>query len=88
MSKKDLPKSGEKPSEKPQPRENPKPVRFHCGYCDRDGHKDEFCYMRKRDERIQKELANKDRYHPYHDVPQPRVEPLPRGVGSVRSVPS
>ena len=54
MSEKDLPKSGEKPSEKPQPIENPKPVRFHCGYCGKDGHKDEFCYKRKRDERLQK----------------------------------
>ena len=88
MCEKDLPKSGEKPSEKPQPRENPKPVRFHCGYCGKDGHKDEFCYKRKWDERFQKEWANKDRYRPSRGVPEPRVEPLPRGVGSVRSVPS
>jgi hypothetical protein len=42
--------SGEKPSEQPQPKPKPKPklVRFHCGYCGRDGHKDEFCFKRRR----------------------------------------
>jgi hypothetical protein len=39
--------SGEKPSEQPQPKPKPKLVRFHCGYCGRDGHKDEFCFKRK-----------------------------------------
>jgi hypothetical protein len=39
--------SGEKPSEQSQPKPNPKLVRFHCGYCGRDGHKDEFCFKRK-----------------------------------------
>jgi hypothetical protein len=34
--------SGEKPSEQPQPKPKSKLVRFHCGYCRRDGHKDEF----------------------------------------------
>jgi hypothetical protein len=32
-----------------------------------------------------KEWANKDRYHPSHGVPEPRV-PLPNGKGFVRSV--
>ena len=58
--------SGEKVGEKP--------IRFHCGYCGKDGHKDGFCYRRKRDERMQKEWANKDRYHPS------------RGEGSVRTI--
>ena len=80
--------AGEKQSEKPQPKQNPKSVRFHCGYCDKDGHQDEYCYRRKRDERNQKELANKDRYHPSRGVLEPCVEPPSRGVGSVRSVPS
>jgi hypothetical protein len=44
--------SGEKPSEQPQPKPKPKLVRFHCGYCGRDGHKDEFCFKRKREERM------------------------------------
>jgi hypothetical protein len=39
--------SGEKPSEQPQPMPKPKLVRFHCGYCGRDCHKDEFCFKRK-----------------------------------------
>jgi hypothetical protein len=39
--------SGEKPSEKPQPKTKPKLVRFHCGYCGIDVHKDEFCFKRK-----------------------------------------
>jgi hypothetical protein len=57
--------SGEKPSEQPQPKPKPKLVRFHCGYCGKDGHKDEFCFKRKREERMAKEWANKDTYHPY-----------------------
>ena len=63
-------------------------MRFHCGYCEKDGHKEEFCYKRKQDERMQKEWANKNRYRPSRGVPEPRVEPLPRSVGSVRSIPS
>jgi hypothetical protein len=39
--------SGEKPCEQPQPKTKPKLVRFHCGYCGKDGHKDEFCFKRK-----------------------------------------
>jgi hypothetical protein len=39
--------SGEKPSEQPHPKPKPKLVRFHCGYCGRDSHKDEFCFKRK-----------------------------------------
>jgi hypothetical protein len=34
--------SGKKPSEHPKPKPKPKLVRFHCGYCGRDNHKDEF----------------------------------------------
>jgi hypothetical protein len=30
-------------------------VRFHCHYCGRDGHKDEFCFNKKREERMAKE---------------------------------
>jgi hypothetical protein len=52
--------SGEKPSEQPQPKPKPKLVRFHCGYCGRDGHNDEFCFKRKREERMAKEWANKE----------------------------
>jgi hypothetical protein len=79
--------SGEKSSEQPQPKPKPKLIRFHCDYCGRDGHKGEFCFKRKREERIAKEWANKDRYNPSHGVPEPRM-PLPRGKAVVRSVPA
>jgi hypothetical protein len=39
--------SGEKPSEQPHSKPKPMPIRFHCGYCGRDGHKDEFCFKRR-----------------------------------------
>jgi hypothetical protein len=60
-------KKGEKPSEekpseekpnveKPYPKENPKPKPkrkpFHCEHCGRDGHLNEFCFRRKREERL------------------------------------
>jgi hypothetical protein len=76
---------GEKPSEQPQPKPKPKLVRFHCGYCERDGHKDEFCFKRKREERMAKECANKDKYHPSNGVLEPRVQ-MPRAKASVRTV--
>jgi hypothetical protein len=79
--------SGEKPSEQSQSKPKPKLVRFHCGYCGKEGHKDEFCFKRKREERMAKEWANKDRYNSYHGVPKPRM-PLPRGKAMVRSVPA
>jgi hypothetical protein len=77
--------SGEKPSEQPHPKPKPKLVRFHCGYCGRDGHKEEFCFKRKREERIAKEWANKDKYHPSDGVLEPRVQ-MPRAKASVRTV--
>jgi hypothetical protein len=77
--------SGEKPSEQPQPKPKPKLVRFHCGYCGRDGHKDEFCFKRKREQRMSKEWANKDKYHRSDGVLEPRVQ-MPRAKASVRTV--
>jgi hypothetical protein len=74
--------SGEKPSEQPKPKPKPKLVRFHYGYCGRDGHKDEFCFKRK-----QEEWANKDKYHPSDGVLEPRVQ-MPRAKASVRTVPA
>jgi hypothetical protein len=81
--------SEEKPSEQPQPKPKPKPklVRFHCSYCGRDGHKDEFCFKRKREERMAKEWANKDKYHPSDGVLEPRMQ-MPRAKASVRTVPA
>jgi hypothetical protein len=77
--------SGEKPSEQPQPKPKPKLVRFQCGYCGRDGHKDKFCFKRKREERMAKEWANKDKYHPSDGVLEPRVQ-MPTAMASVRTV--
>jgi hypothetical protein len=79
--------SGEKPSEQPQHKPKPKLVRFYCGYCGRDGHKDEFFFKRKREERMAKEWANKDKYHPSDGVLEPRVQ-MPRATASVRTVPA
>jgi hypothetical protein len=79
--------SGEKPNEQPQPKPKPKLVRFHCGYCGKESHKDEFCFKRKREERMAEEWANKDWYNPSHGVPKNRM-PLPRGKAVVRSVPA
>jgi hypothetical protein len=79
--------SGEKPSEQPQPKPKPKLVRFHCDYCGRDGHKGEFCFKGKREDRMAKEWANKDKYHHPNGVIEPRVQ-MPRAKGSVRTVPA
>jgi hypothetical protein len=80
--------SGEKPSEQPQPKPKPKLVRFRCGYCGRDGHKDEFCFKRKREERMAKEWATSQAWgelHPSDGVLEPRVQ-MPRAKASVRTV--
>jgi hypothetical protein len=79
--------SGEKPIEQPKPKPKPKLARFHCGYCGRDGHKDEFCFKRKREERMAKEWANKDKYHPSDGLLEPRVQ-MPRAKASVRTFPA
>jgi hypothetical protein len=77
--------SGEKPSEQPQLKPKPKLVKFHCDYCGRDGNKGEFCFKRRREERMAKEWANKDKYHPSNGVLEPRVK-MPRAKVSVRTV--
>jgi hypothetical protein len=74
--------SGERPSEQPHPKPKPKLVRFYCG---RDGHKEEFCFKRKREERMEKEWANKNKYHPSDGVLEPRVQ-MPRAKANVRTV--
>jgi hypothetical protein len=82
-------KKGEKPSEKkPEPKENPKPnpkpKPFHCDHFGRDGHLAEFCFRRKHEEMLARELANKDRYRPSRGVPEPRL--APRGEGMVHTI--
>jgi hypothetical protein len=78
-------KESEKPSEE-------KPVEKQSGekpsdYCGRDGHKGEFFFKRKREERMAKEWANKDKYCPSNGVLEPCVQML-RAKASVRTVPS
>jgi hypothetical protein len=81
-------KKGAKPSEKPELKDNPnpksRPKPFHCEHHGRDGHLAEFCFRRKREERLARELANKDRYHPSRGVHEPRL--VPRGEGMVRTI--
>jgi hypothetical protein len=82
-------KKGEKPSEeKPEPKESPKPKPkpkpFYCEHCGRDGHLAEFCFERKREERLGRQMANKDKYRPSRVVPEPRL--VPRGEGMVRII--
>jgi hypothetical protein len=47
-----------KVSQQPPKRE----VRYHCDYCYRDGHLVKFCFRRKRDERREYELNNRNMY--------------------------
>jgi hypothetical protein len=80
-------KPSEKSCEEPHPKPKPRPIRFHCEFCGKDGHKKEFCYKRKREARMAKEWAKKDRYYPSHGVPEPRM-PMPKGKGFVRKFPA
>jgi hypothetical protein len=74
-------KTSEKPCGEPHPKSKPRPIRFHCDFCGKDGHKRAFCFKRKREERMAKEWANKDKYHPPNGVLEPRVQmPGPRRV--------
>jgi hypothetical protein len=43
-----------------------------------------FCFRRKREERLARGLANKDRYRPSRGVPEPRL--VPRGEGMVHTI--
>jgi hypothetical protein len=80
-----LGKKGEKPSEpKESPKPKPKLKPFYCDHCGRDGHLAEFCFWRKHEERLARELANKDRYRPSRGVSEPRL--VPRGKGMVCTI--
>jgi hypothetical protein len=80
-------KPSEKPCEEPHSKTKPRSIRFHCDFRGKDGHEKEFCYKRKREVRMAKEWANKDRYHPFHGVPEPRMS-LPKGKGFMYTVPA
>jgi hypothetical protein len=80
-------KPSEKPCEEPHPKPKPRSIHFHFEFCGKDGHKREFCYKRRREVRMPKEWANKDKYHPSSGVFEPRVQ-MPRAKASVRTVPA
>ena len=50
----------------PRPQARPPPpkreVRYHCEFCDREGHLEEFCFRRKRAVRREQERRNADMY--------------------------
>jgi hypothetical protein len=84
-------KKGVKPSKEklepkgiPKPKPKPKPKPFHYEHCGRDGHLTEFFFRRKYEERLAREMANKDKYHPSRGVPEPRL--VPRGEGMVHTI--
>jgi hypothetical protein len=47
-SEKPSDKTSEKSCEEPHPKSKPRPIRFHCDFCGKDGHKRELCFKRKR----------------------------------------
>jgi hypothetical protein len=78
-------KPSEKPCEEPNPKPKPRSIHFHCEFCGKDGHKKEFCYKRRREARMAKEWANKDRCHPSHGVLESCMS-LPKGKTFVYTV--
>src|SRR5579883_2342167 len=81
--KKSTPKPKAKPQSPPKQPPQPKRVVYQCEYCDREGHLEEFCFRRKRDERREREQKDKDTDQgvrepsPKRSVRQPAQ---PRGV--------
>jgi hypothetical protein len=58
-------------------------VRYHCDYCHRDGHLAEFYFRRKRVERREYELNNRNMYRPPHGIHVPPIQrrsARPRGA--------
>jgi hypothetical protein len=84
-SEKPSEKPSEQPCEEPHPKPKPRSIRFHCEFCGKDGHKRAFFFKRKCEERMAKEWANKDKYHPSDGVLEPRMQ-LPKAKASVRTV--
>jgi hypothetical protein len=88
ISEDPLPKAKKTTKSDTNPQESePKPpkrqVRYHCDYCHRDGHLVEFCFRRKRDERREYELNNRNMYCPprgVHVPPVQRHNARPRGA--------
>jgi hypothetical protein len=83
-SKEKLSEEKLEPKENPKPKPKPKPKSFHCEHCGRGGHLAKFCFRRKHEKRLARELANKDRYRSSRGVLEPRL--VPRGEGMVRTI--
>jgi hypothetical protein len=81
-----LPRAPQPPKKKaPSHKQIPpkREVRYHCEYCERDGHLASFCFRKKRDERRVSESSRKDMNHPSHGVhaqPVQRRPVRPRGA--------
>jgi hypothetical protein len=52
-------------------------VRFHCEYCERDGHLAVFCFRRKRDEQHGSELSRGNMNRPSYGVHELSVQRRP-----------
>jgi hypothetical protein len=64
-SEKESEKPSEKPCEEPHPKSKPRPIQFHCDFCGKDGHKREFFFKRKREERLRRSgLTRTSTTHP------------------------
>jgi hypothetical protein len=77
--------SGEKPSEQPQPKPKPKFMRFSVTIVGEMVTRVCFCFKRKREKRMAKEWANKDKYYPSNGILEPRVQ-MPIDKAIVRTV--
>jgi hypothetical protein len=53
-SEKPSEKTSEKSCEETHLKSKPRPIRFHRDFCGKDGHKREFCFKRKREERLRR----------------------------------
>jgi hypothetical protein len=73
-------RESQSPKQKPKPKLKP----FQCEHCGMDGHLAEFCFRRKREERLSREIANKGMHRRSRGVPEPRL--VPRGEGMVRTI--
>ena len=82
----EAPKPSEKPKPSATPKTKPKPIRFHCDICGRDGHLEEFCWRRNKKERMAREMGNGDRYRPSFGEPRPHAT-FPRSEGFVHTIP-
>jgi hypothetical protein len=73
-SEKPSEKPSEQPCEEPHPKPKPRSIYFHCEFCGKDGHKKEFFYKKRREARMAKEWANKDKLLTQNPNPAPSTQ--------------